>query len=159
MQIFSTYVGLEGRKIVGWLAVGMPKTLKHKMDNGITIWGRPDDYLKLKDGNIVALDHKTKSEAPEDVHPSYQLQLDVYSFLLKAMGYDTISKAYLAFYYPDECGLHNGMPFNCTIIEVKTNLSRVNKLLDKAYNVLNEKMPDSHEDCEYCKWNQEIVKV
>jgi hypothetical protein len=128
------------------------------MNNGITVWGRPDEYLKLEDGNIVALDHKTKSKAPEKVHSSYQLQLDVYSFLLKKMGYDIISKAYLAFYYPDECDLHEGMPFNCTIIEVKTNHSRVDKLVDKAYLILNGDMPDFNENCEYCNWNQETIK-
>ena len=145
-------------KVTGWLAVGMPKTLKHEMDNDITVWGRPDDYLKLEDNNIVAFDHKTKSKAPEGIHPSYQLQLDVYSFLLKKMGYDTTNKAYLAFYYPDECELHEGMPFNCTIIEVKTNFSRIDKLVEEAYEVLNGEIPDSHENCDYCKWNQEIIK-
>jgi len=144
-------------KVTGWLAVGMPKTLKHEIDNGITVWGRPDDYLKLEDNNIVAFDHKTKSKEPDGVHPSYQLQLDVYSYLLKAMGYDTTNKAYLAFYYPDECELHEGMPFNCTIIEVKTNLSRVDKLVDKAYTILNGDLPESYENCDYCKWNHELL--
>ncbi len=148
---------IEG-KVIGRLAVGMPKTLKIEMDNGIILWGRPDEYIKLEEGNIVTLDHKTKSKEPNDVHPSYQLQLDVYSFLLRAMGYDTIDIAYLAYYYPDECELHEGMPFNCTVIEVKTNLSRINKLIDKAYNILNEELPESHETCEYCKWNQELNK-
>ena len=74
------------------------------------------------------------------------------------MGYDTTNKAYLAYYYPDECELHEGMPFNCTIIEVKTNLSRVNKLIEKAHDALNGEQPDSNENCEYCKWNQEIIK-
>jgi len=141
-------------KVTGWLAVGMPKTLKHEMDNGITVWGRPDEYLKLDDSSIVVFDHKTKSKAPEGVHRSYQLQMDVYSYLLEAMGYDTTNKAYLAFYYPDECELHEGMPFNCTILEVKTNLSRVDDLVDKAYNVLRGEMPKSSENCDYCKWRE-----
>ena len=49
------------------------------------------------------------------------------------------------------------MPFNCDIIEVKTNFSRVDKLIDKAYNVLNGNLPESNENCGYCKWNQEII--
>jgi len=146
---------IEG-KVTGWLAVGMPKTLKHEMSNGITVWGRPDDYLKLKDSSIVAFDHKTKSKEPEDVHRSYQLQLDVYSYLLKAMGYETTNKAYLAFYYPDECELHEGMPFNCTVIEVKTDQSRVEKLTEKAYTILHGKLPNSNENCNYCKWHEVI---
>ena len=122
------------------------------MDNGIQLYGRPDEYLKMKDDNIVALDHRTKSKEPEDVHPSYQLQLDVYSYLLKAMGYDTTNKAYLAFYYPDACELHEGMPFFCEIIEVETSPSRVEKLVDKAFTILNSEFPESNKNCEYCKW-------
>jgi hypothetical protein len=145
--------GINGR-----LAINMPKTLKHEFNNGIILWGRPDEYLELDNTNIViALDHKTRSKAPENVHSCYQLQLDVYSFLLKKMGFDTVNKAYLAFYYPDECELHEGMPFNCTVLKVKTDLARVTKLIDKAYNILNEKPPKSGENCGYCKWNQEII--
>jgi hypothetical protein len=49
------------------------------------------------------------------------------------------------------------MPFNCTILEVKTNLSRINKLIVKACNVLNGNLPASDENCEYCKWNKGSV--
>ena len=146
-------------KITGRLALDMPKTLKHVEGNGIILSGRPDDYFELEDGNIVVLDHKTKSKEPEGVHSAYQLQLDVYSFLLKKMGFKTTNKAFLTYYYPDECELHNGMPFNCTIVEVKTNLSRVAKLVDKAYNILNSEMPDSDENCEYCKWLSEATQL
>ncbi len=49
------------------------------------------------------------------------------------------------------------MLFNCTVIEVKTNLSRVNELINKAYIILNGEMPDSSKDCDYCKWNQKMI--
>ena len=76
---------LQGR-VKGRLAVDMPKTLKFEKENGIILWGRPDEYIQLKDKNKVAFDHKTRSKAPETVHPSYQLQLNGYSYLLKVMG-------------------------------------------------------------------------
>jgi len=136
----------------GILPTDMPKTLKHEEGNGIILWGRPDEYLQLKDKSIVPFDHKTRSKAPDDVHSSYQLQLNVYSYLLKAMGYKTTKKAYLAYYYPDECNLHEGMPFHCKIIEVKTKTDYVVNLLNQAYNVLKGEIPDSGENCEYCKW-------
>ena len=50
------------------------------------------------------------------------------------------------------------MPFNCTILEVKTNISRVDNLIEKAFTVLNGKVPDSDKNCEYCKWSQEVIK-
>jgi len=146
-------------QITGKLAVDMPKTLTYKEDNGITIWGRPDEYFELKDKSIVAFDHKTKSKAPETVHSSYQLQLDVYSYLLKALGYKTTNKAYLAFYYPDDCDLHNGMCIHCKVIEVQTNLSNTKELVNKAYKVLNEPMPQHSDNCGYGKWSEETLKI
>jgi len=51
------------------------------------------------------------------------------------------------------------MPFNCSIIEVKTNLARVNSLIDRAYTVLNEELPDSNKNCGYCKWVTEVEQT
>jgi len=145
-------------QIKGKLAVDMPKTLKIEDKNGIILWGRPDDYFRINNEYIVAFDHKTKSKKPEDIHSAYQLQLNVYSYLLQKLGYKTINKAFLAFYYPDECDLHNGMPFKCTIIEVETNHKEVETLLKKAYNILNGPVPKANKDCEYCKWIDQIQK-
>jgi len=29
-------------------------------------------------------------------------------------------------------------------------------MLDKAFDILNGELPESHENCDYCKWNQEV---
>ncbi|MCX6822244.1 MAG: PD-(D/E)XK nuclease family protein [Candidatus Aenigmarchaeota archaeon] len=145
-------------QITGRLAIDMPKTLTFTEENGITLWGRPDDYFEMSDKSIVAFDHKTASKPPVNVHSSYKVQLNVYSYLLKMMGYKTTNKAYLAYYYPDNCDLHKGMPFCCTVIEVETNQTIVKDLLSKAINVLNQSIPASGENCEFCKWNKELTK-
>lgn len=155
---FNRYRGLNqlppilDGNINGRLVVDMPKTLKFKLDNGFTLWGRPDDYIELDNGSVVSLDNKTRSKEPDSVHPAYQLQLNVYSYLLKVMDYSTTNKAYLAFYYPDNCDLHNGMPFFCKVIEVETNSSNVIELINKAISVLKEPMPNPGKNCGYCKW-------
>lgn len=118
-----------------------------------------DDYFELNDGSIVAFDHKTKSKEPEDIHKSYQLQLDVYSFLLDKLEYKTTNRGFLAYYYPDECDLHEGMPFNCSIIEVKTYPSLVKDLIKKALDILNADLPDSSWNCKYCKWVKNSIKI
>ena len=145
--------------ITGKLPKEMPKTLKHDEGNGIVLWGRPDEYFELEDESIIPFDHKTKSREPEAVHSAYQLQMDVYSYLLKAMGYKTTNKAYLAFYYPDECDLHEGMPFHCKIIEVKTDYNFVKNLVSKASYVLGGVMPDPGNDCKYCKWIDDSLRI
>ena len=144
-------------KIQGRLAIGMPKTLKYEEENGVLLWGRPDEYFEIENKNIVAFDHKTKSKAPEEVHRSYQLQLNVYSYLLKMMGYKTTNKAYLAYYYPDDCELHDGMCIHCAVIEVNTKPSQVKELVKKAYEMLNGPIPKYSDNCEYCKWREETA--
>lgn len=149
---------LEGR-ITGRLAIDMPKTLRYAEENGIMLWGRPDDYFELEDNYVIPLDHKTASKPPEKIHFSYHLQLNVYSYLLKMMGFKTTNRAYLAYYSPSDCDLHNGMCINCTVIEMKTNPMHAKELVKKAYHVLNDPMPKSSEKCEYCKWAEEISLI
>jgi CRISPR/Cas system-associated exonuclease Cas4 (RecB family) len=142
---------IEG-EVRGKLPKGMPKTLYYTNDNGSVLMGRPDEYLELEDGAVVPFDHKTKSKAPESVHPAYQLQMDVYSYLLKMNGYKTQNKAYLAYYCPYDCDVHEGIGTDCKVIEVKTDLERTKKLLKKAEDILEGDIPEPSEGCEFCKW-------
>lgn len=144
--------GINGR-----LAINMPKTLKCTLNDGFELWGRPDDYLEINRGNIVPLDHKTRSNEPYGIHPAYQLQIDVYSYLLRAMGYCTLNKAYLSFFYPSECDLHNGLPFYCKIVELETNPFYVFRIIKEAFKVLKEPIPDPGTKCGYCRWKVESV--
>ena len=137
--------------VIGKLPTGMPKTLYFE-ENGIKFKGLPDEYLTLEDGSIVAFDHKTASKPPDKIHSSYQLQLDSYAFLLKSNGYKTKNVAFLAYYFPCECEIHQGLDIQCKILKIKTNATRVNNLLENAGNLLSKKMPKASEDCEYCKW-------
>lgn len=148
---------LDG-KVKGRLAVNMPLTLYCKMKNGIILWGRPDDYFVLEDCNTVVLDHKTASKVPTSVHPSYQLQMDIYSYMLKELGYKTTNKAFLAYYYPDDCDLHNGLSMDCCVIEVNTDPTCIVDLVEKANNVLNGPLPDAAVNCKFCKWTNDIIE-
>ena len=47
-------------KVRGKLPNNMPKTLYYNEIEGITLMGRPDEYLELEEGYIVPFDHKTK---------------------------------------------------------------------------------------------------
>jgi CRISPR/Cas system-associated exonuclease Cas4 (RecB family) len=135
----------------GSLLKDMPKTL-YKKEGNIILIGRPDEYLQLPDGSIVAFDHKTRSGPPDEAHPTYRLQMDVYSYLLHAKGYKTKDVAFLAFYYPDESDLHKGMEIRCRVIKVRTDPARVNALIEKAKKILTGPEPEPGDECEFCKW-------
>ena len=140
-------------KVRGLLPIGMPKTLYAECNN-IVLKGLPDEYMQLKDKSIVPFDHKTKSKPPDSIHTSYQLQMDVYSFLLKKNGYKTANRAFLAFYYPEHCEVHSGLDIRCKVIEVRTDSGRVQHLLEKAARILKGKLPAAGKECEYCRWRE-----
>jgi hypothetical protein len=145
-------------QINGQLAVNMPVTLQWQVEKGIILWGRPDDYFLFQSGATVPFDHKTKSKIPDEVHPAYQLQLDVYSYLLRMNGYKTMNKGILAFYCPDDGDLHNGMTLRCTIRQVITDPNHTISMIRQARNILNKPIPEPGDHCEYCKWTQLLSK-
>jgi len=142
--------------ISGKLPKDMPATLYHMENSRVKLMGRPDEYLEVDKGFIVPFDHKTKSKPPETPHPAYQLQLDVYSYLLKKNGYSTTNIGYLAFYYPCDCDLHDGLDMHCKVLKVRTSFVRVQRLLRKAENILEGEEPDNSYDCPFCEWFEKL---
>jgi len=145
-------------QVNGQLAVNMPKTLQWHLPKGVLIWGRPDEFFLFQSGAVVPLDHKTKSRPPDEIHPAYHLQLDVYSFLLKMNRYKTVNKGLLVFYSPNNGDLCKGMPLQCTVKEVITDPTHVTSMIHQARNILNEPIPPPGSNCEYCKWTHHLIE-
>ena len=141
-------------KIKAKLAKGMPRKLTYAdSETQLIIRGIPDEYLELKDKSIIPLDHKTKSKKPEEIHKAHQLQLDVYSYLLKKNNYKTKEKGYLAYYYPEKCQLHKGLDIKVALIPVKTSITRAEHLIKKASEILKGELPKKNKNCQFCMWN------
>ncbi len=141
------------------LAAGLPKTLYFKaleQNHGGILMGRPDEYLELKEKVFAALDHKTRASSPKEVHPSYQLQLDVYTFLLESNQYPTLKTAYLAYYFPNEGALHRGFPFTAEVHEVKTDPKRALKVFQEALLSLQDEPPAPSAQCSFCQWRERL---
>ena len=161
---FDSYRGqrklppILGNQIHGQLAVNMPVTLQSHIDNEITLWGRPDEYIEFQNGATVPFDHKTKSQPPNDIHEAYQLQMDVYSYLLQMNGYKTENKAILAFYSPNNGDLHKGMPLQCTVKEITTDPNHVLSMIRQARRILTAPIPNPGEHCNFCTWLQLMKK-
>lgn len=141
------------KQVKGKLPKDMPKTLYYKENGKITIVGKSDEYLELEDGSIVPFDHKTKSTPPIATHRAHQLQMDVYAYLVKMNGYKTTNKSYLAYYYPDDCDIHQGLDLHCKVVEVPTSLEKAKQHIKKAIEILElEEPPNPSKECEYCHW-------
>lgn len=121
---------------------------------GHTLCGAVDDILEFPDGSLAVLDYKSSGAKEITIYPSYQLQMDVYTFLLQRLGYRTAPKAFFAFFVAvkDE-GFRDRLPFRRTLVAVTPHPERVLGLFKQAVElVLSDQMPGRGAECRLCRW-------
>ncbi|MFN4182675.1 MAG: PD-(D/E)XK nuclease family protein, partial [bacterium] len=132
--------------------------LRYEHESGLTIYGRLDEVFEYPDGSIVPLDHKTRASAPEEVHPAYVLQANVYSALLTWKGVATRAEAFFVYYIPASPpggDLFHGIPLNTFVKKVETSLLEVEELIEKIAEVLySDSIPPPAPDCIFCDYVQ-----
>jgi CRISPR/Cas system-associated exonuclease Cas4 (RecB family) len=144
-------------KIEGKLIPQLPNKLFFS-DNAknALLMGMLDECLILPDNTYAPLDYKTRRSFPQDTHPAYQLQMDLYTLLLEKNNYKTNSIGYLLYFVPGYGKLHEGIPFEVKLIEVKTSLARALDVFHRATELLKDSMPVASENCEYCNWLKQM---
>jgi len=123
-----------------------------------TLFGAVDDILEFSDGKLAPMDYKSTGSKIANVYDRFQLQMDIYTFLLEKNGYKTIRKGILAFYVVDkENGFVDRLPFKKEIHVIDTDPSYVQKLFSEAVIFLRKEPPPSHSpDCQYGRWLKQI---
>lgn len=126
-----------------------------------TLFGAVDDVLEFTEGKLAPLDYKSTGSKVPTVYDRFQLQMDIYTFLLEKQGYKTIRKGCLAFYIVDkENGFDGKLPFRKEIIMIDTDPLYVPKVFAEAVAVLRKEAPASHsKDCQYGQWLEGISQV
>jgi hypothetical protein len=120
---------------------------------GAALFGALDECLQ--EGNYyIPLDYKTRGSAPKegDSERHYQTQLDTYTLLLSANGYQTRDFAYLLYYFPKQVKENGVVVFDTKVVKLKSSAGRARKVFEQAVNVLRGEEPASHTNCEYCFW-------
>jgi len=127
---------------------------------GATIFGVVDDVLKFSDDKLAPLGYKSTGEKIAKVYDRFQIQMDVYTYLLEKNGYSTPKKGYLAFYIIDKKnGFSEKLPFKKELHEIETDPSYVPELFRNAVSVLKRNDPPPHSpDCEFGKWLSSVKK-
>ncbi|PIR02160.1 MAG: hypothetical protein COY73_02050 [Candidatus Nealsonbacteria bacterium CG_4_10_14_0_8_um_filter_37_14] len=125
---------------------------------GATLFGAVDDILEFSDGKLAPLDYKSTGSKVPTVYDRFQLQMDVYTFLLEKNGFLTPRKGYLAFYVVDKAnGFIDRLPFKKEIQVIDTDPSYIQGLFEEAVNFLRKEAPISHSaDCQYGQWLREM---
>jgi len=128
---------------------------------GHTLYGAVDDILEFPDGSLAVLDYKSSGAREITIYPSYQLQVDVYTFLLQRLGYKTAPEAFFAFFMvvKDE-GFRDRLPFRRTLVAVTPHPERVLDLFRQAVALaLSSQMPEPGKGCDLCRWFSEANPI
>jgi len=124
------------------------KGIRFEDKQGNIFFGAVDNIL-VNGKKLVVLDYKTRGyELKDDTADHYQFQLDTYNFLLRKNGYDTENYAFLLFYVPKEVTETGEVIFDTSLVKMKTNPSRAEKIFKEAIKLLNGDCPEKC--CEWC---------
>ena len=118
------------------------------------LFGAVDDILEFQDGKLAPLDYKSTGSSAPNIYDRFQIQMDVYTYLLEKNGFATPRKGYLAFYIVDKTnGFGDRLPFRKELHEIETNPDDIPELFQDAVAVLKQLKPPLHSlDCPFNKW-------
>ena len=128
---------------------------------GHTLFGAVDDILEFPDDSLAVVDYKSSGAKEATLYPSYQLQMDVYTYLLQRLGYRTAPKAYLAFFIAEkDQGFNGQLPFRAQVLEVTPEPDRVHDLFKQAVALAqSQDEPEPGVECDLCRWYGETTRV
>ena len=111
------------------------------------------DNLLQKGKKLIVLDYKTRGyPLKEDTAEQYQDQLDIYNLLLRKNGHKTEDYAYLLFYHPSNLNENGDVIFHTDLIKMNIEIKNAEAIFSKALKVLENEMPNSNEECGFCRW-------
>lgn len=129
--------------------------------SGAVLFGAVDDVLEFPDGKLAVLDYKSSGAAEATVYDSYAFQLDVYTFLLQRLGFETAPHGYIAFFMAvRDDGFNGRLPFTGVLKEVKVRPERVEGVFREALVLAGrDQAPGPGEECDNCRWFDEAGAV
>ena len=111
------------------------------------------DNILVKGKKLIVLDYKTRGyPLKEDTAAHYQLQLDIYNFLLRKNSFSTEDYAFLLFYVPREVLATGEVMFDTELVKMKVDVSHGEKVWRGALKLLSGECPTLSKDneCEWC---------
>jgi PD-(D/E)XK nuclease superfamily len=139
----------------------------------ILLTGAPDGVLIRADHSRVIIDYKTArfTAYQDELFPIYEAQLNAYAHIGERTWKEPVSALALIYTEPvtDDAAAHgdsnvtgNGfrMPFSANIVRVERKAKLVPKLLGRAMEILDLKVPPpSREGCQDCQQLSELISA
>lgn len=134
--------------------------------SNVVITGGVDDIWVNPEGEYIIVDYKSTSKEEEvsldaDWQIGYKRQMEIYQWLFRKNGYRVSSIGY--FVYCNGCtdreAFDGKLEFNIKIIPYEGNTDWVEGSIKEAIECLKGNIiPDSGEDCDFCKYRKAVYK-
>lgn len=134
---------------------------------GFTVSGAVDDIWINRQGELIVVDYKSTSKdekietLDEDWHEGYKRQMEVYQWLLRKNGFKVSNTGYFVYANAskEEKAFDGKLIFDVTLIPYEGDDSWVEKTLREIKDTLeSEEIPDSHPECDYCRYREAAGK-
>jgi len=141
-------------------------------NTNLVLQGGVDDiWFDQQTQEIIIVDYKSQSNRWEVTtssylrnvyHQSYKVQMDVYAYILKNMGFDVAQTSY--FYVcnanREAIGFYGVMEFRETLVPYNWDDTWIEGELMNMFTVLNNDLPpENNESCENCAYAMQRTKL
>ena len=138
----------------------------HKPTN-LFVTGGVDDVWVAPSGELIIVDYKATSKEEEvtldaEWQIGYKRQMEIYQWLFRQNGYKVSDTGYFVYAngITDKQAFDGKLEFDIKLIPYKGDSSWVEKTLIDIHKCLeSNKIPESGEDCDYCKYREAVKSV
>ncbi len=159
-------IPFQHEKIDEWRDAKRGIRFLHQPTN-LIITGAVDDIWINKKGELHIVDYKATSKDGEvtidaEWQKSYKHQIEVYQWLFRKNGFNVSSIGYFVYCNgdTDKKAFDKKIEFDIKVIPYEGNDSWVEKTIFDIHKCLvSETIPEPAEDCDYCRYREEVKKV
>lgn len=135
---------------------------------GYEFSGAVDDIWCNQNSELFVVDYKaTAASEPvvtidKEYHSGYKRQVEFYQWLLRTMGFKVADTAYFVYCTGDNTlpAFNGTMQFHINLISYDGNTDWVEQTLDQLITCIEDSnIPQSGQDCDYCKYFNERKKL
>lgn len=130
----------------------------------VVITGGVDDVWVKPDGEFIIVDYKATSKEEEvtldaDWQIGYKRQMEIYQWLFRKNGFKVSDTGYFVYCNgnTDKEAFDGKLEFEIKILPYTGDTSWVEQtVLDAIECLKSDKLPDSGEDCDFCKYRKSV---
>ncbi|OGM02669.1 hypothetical protein A2115_03550 [Candidatus Woesebacteria bacterium GWA1_41_8] len=126
----------------------------HHKATDFLVFGAVDDIWIDSKGNLIVVDYKASGAKEGELYDSYKRQMEIYQWILRQNNFQVQDRGYFVYCRVNKNnGFHQGkLSFDIKVQPYDGDASWVEDKIFEAKKILDGDMPESAEECSYCKF-------